>query len=96
MLKALSRMSSVFYAISFLLRLYNFRFISLISVVNKSYVLMSIYFKSFVSKIKYSNSCAEPKHIVTNLLKSLSEARPQPSLKFEGIEYAARCICDTN
>ena len=89
-------MPSIFYAISFLLRLYNFRFISLISIVNTSYVMMSIYFKSFASRIKYSNSCADPKHIVTNLLKYLSEPRPQHSLKFDGIEYAARCICETN
>jgi hypothetical protein len=89
-------MHSIFYVISFLIRLYDFRFISLISIVNTSFVMMSIYFKSYASIIKYFNSCAEPKHIVTNLLNSLSKTRPKPSLKFDGIEYAARCICDTN
>lgn len=53
-------------------------------------------FKSFDKIKKYSNSCAEPKHICKKRLKSVSESLPHPSLKLEGIEYAALYIWETN
>jgi len=48
-----------------------------------------MYSRSFDRINKYSNSDAEPKAIIRNLLKSGSDFLPHPSAIFEGIETAA-------